>query len=123
MALTRRPRAAARDSSSTTSASLVGVATRASFERSMPAQLDHSTLRTTPPFPPVTPGSTPGATPFVTPLVTPLTVSAKALPFPTIGRGPPDDPVASVAADEHELRKALGQLPRLGVPEPYPISQ
>src|SRR3954466_9444372 len=108
MALTRRPRAAARETSSTTSASLLGVATRASLEVSVPAQFDHSTLR---------------PTPLVAPLVPPLAVSAKALPFPTVGRGPPDDPVASVAADEHEVREALGQLPRLGVPEPYPISQ
>jgi hypothetical protein len=66
--------------------------------------LDQSTLRTT------------------RPLTTP-SLSAKTLPFPTIGRGPPDDPVASGAADERELREALGQLPRLGVPEPYPITQ
>ena len=93
-----------RVTSSTTSASLRGVATRASFADSVPAQLDQSTLRTTR-------------------RVTPPSLSAKTLPFPTIGRGPSDDPVASVAADERELREALGQLPRLGVPEPYPITQ
>ena len=70
----------------------------------MPAQLDHSMLRTTLPF-------------------TTLTLSAKTLPFTTIGRGPSDDPIASVRADERELREALCQLPCLGVPEPYPISQ
>ena len=48
-------------------------------------------------------------------------VSAKALPFPTIGRGPPRRPRSP--CDERQLGEALGQLARLGVPEPYPIAE
>ena len=61
----------------------------------MPAQLVHSTLRTT------------------------RVSSPKALPFPTVGRGSPDD---LVARHEDELGEPFGQLARLGVAEPYPIS-